>query len=81
MSKLTLHVPEELVAAAKSEAAARHVSVSKLVTDFFRNLATKNSATPPSDLEQPAPHTGRLIGCIPNAELKDYVDYLENKHS
>lgn len=81
MAKLTLHVPEELVAAAKSEAAARHISVSKLVTDFFRNLATKSSTTPPSDHEQPAPRTGRLVGCIPNAKLNDYIDYLENKHS
>ena len=80
MAKLTLHVPDELVAAAKTEAAARHVSVSKLVTDFFRNLAAKSSESA-SGKERLAPRTKRLAGCIPEAEHKDYVDYLEEKHS
>ena len=81
MAKLTLHVPEELVAAAKTEAAARHVSVSKLVSDFFRNLAAKSGAASPDNDERLAPRTRRLAGCVPNAELGDYIDYLEDKHS
>ena len=80
MAKLTLHVPEELVAAAKTEAATRHVSVSKLVSDFFRSLAARGSGSTPPD-EQLAPRTGRLAGCIPDAEVADYIDYLEDKHS
>ncbi|MEM9478962.1 MAG: DUF6364 family protein [Verrucomicrobiota bacterium] len=79
MAKLTLHVPEELVAAAKSEAAARKVSVSKLVSDFFRHLAQRGNG--PEDDHQLAPRTQRLAGCIPDADVEEYVDYLEKKHS
>jgi len=80
MAKLTLHVPDELVAAAKSEAAERHVSVSKLVSDFFRNLATQKGG-PAMDDSGLAPRTKRLAGCIPSAEIEDYIDYLEKKHA
>jgi hypothetical protein len=80
MAKLTLHVPEELVLVAKSEAAARHVSVSKLVTDFFRNLSNRNGVSGGEDT-QLAPRTQRLAGCIPDASTEDYVDYLEKKYS
>lgn len=82
MSKLTLHVPEDLVVAAKSEAAARHVSVSKLVSDFFASLAAKSTASA-SATERLAPRTRRLAKCIPEAkaETEDYIDYLERKHS
>ncbi|MCB1062360.1 MAG: hypothetical protein KDN20_05480 [Verrucomicrobiae bacterium] len=79
MAKLTLHVPDELVAAAKTEAAARQTSVSKLVSDFFRNLAAK-SPLPPTDDSELAPHTRRLAGCVPDADTEDYIDYLEEKH-
>ena len=79
MAKLTLHVPEDLVAAAKSEAAARRVSVSKLVTDFFRNIASRNQegTVQPETL---APRTKRLAGCVSDTDFEDYVDYLEEKH-
>ena len=80
MAKLTLHVPEELVVAAKSEAAARQVSVSKLVTDFFRQLASREGGPPIEDTRL-APRTQRLAGCIPSAATEDYIDYLEEKHS
>lgn len=81
MAKLTLHVPDDLVAAAKSEAAARRVSVSKLVTDFFRHLATRNQADSDSlQADALAPRTKRLAGCVRDADFEDYVDYLEEKH-
>lgn len=82
MSKLTLHVPEELVSAAKSEAAARHVSVSKLVTDFFASLAASKTATE-VEVHRLAPRTRRLARCIPQADtdIEAYIDYLERKHS
>ncbi len=82
MPKLTLHVAESLVSAAKSEAAARRVSVSKLVSDFFATLARKNAAIEP-ELERLAPRTRRLAGCLPStsAEVDEYIDYLERKHS
>lgn len=82
MSKLTLHVPDDLVAAAKSEATARRVSVSKLVSDFFTTLSKKKPAADP-EFERLAPRTRRLAGCITaaDADIEDYVDYLEKKHS
>ena len=82
MAKLTLHVPENLVTAAKSEAAARQVSVSKLVSDYFSFLATPAQNTRPSS-QGFAPRTSRLAGCIPqtDSDIGDYIDYLERKHS
>jgi hypothetical protein len=83
MAKLTLHVPEELVFAAKSEAAARQVSVSKRVSDFFSSLAAKSSGANSSDLDRLAPRTRRLAKCIPEADasVESYSEYLERKHS
>lgn len=81
MAKLTLHVPEELVAIAKSEAAARKVSVSKLVTDFFRNLNAESITRPDRNDAALAPRTQRLAGCLEKADVEDYIDYLEKKHS
>lgn len=81
MAKLTLHVPEDLVVAAKSVAAARQVSVSKLVTDFFRNLNAKSGTQPGNNDAALAPRTRRLAGCIEKAEMGDYIDYLEKKYS
>ena len=82
MSKLTLHVPEHLVAAAKSEAASRQVSVSKLVTDFFTSLAANQTTVDPA-LDRLAPRTRSLAGCISQTDdgLEDYIDHLERKHS
>jgi len=82
MPKLTLHIPEDLVATAKIEAANRHVSVSKLVSDFFTTLAAHKYAheSPTCHL---APRTRRLAGCIPaqDDDVEEYVNYLERKHS
>lgn len=90
MAKLTLHVPEDLVSAAKREAAARRVSVSKLVSDYFLALSKPSSAGD-LDLEGLAPRTRRLAGCLadqdedgssaPDLGIEDYIDYLERKHS
>ena len=51
------------MAAAKSEAAVRQVSVSKLVSDYFRNLfsAPETALSPDQDF---APRTRRVAGCI-----------------
>ncbi len=82
MSKLTLHVSEELVSVAKRTAAERRVSVSKLVSDYFTSLAA-NKDVSDSGLERLAPRTRRLAGCIPPADsdLEDYIDHLERKHA
>jgi hypothetical protein len=82
MSKLTLHVPEELVSAAKHEAAARRVSVSKLVSDYFASLAASRTTLAP-EIGNLAPRTRRLARCIPagDADVEDYIDHLERKHT
>ena len=82
MPKLTLHVSEELVSAAKRIAAARRVSVSKLVSDDFTSLAANKLVTAP-DLDRLAPRTRRIAGCIPQADsdIEDYIGHLERKHS
>ena len=82
MSKLTLHVPDELVSAAKSEAVARKVSVSKLVSDFFASFAGDHGATQP-EIHRLAPRTRSLARCIPStdSDMEDYIDHLESKHS
>ena len=79
MAKLTLHVPDELAVAAKREAVSRQVSVSKLVSDFFRFLAANEQGDDRLTTElELAPKTLKLAGCIPDADSKDY---LEQKHS
>jgi len=80
MAKLTLHVPDRLVAAAKQEAMSRKTSVSRLVSDYFRAFA----ATAPGGLRGGLPPiTASLVGCIRSADedRESYVDYLERKHS
>jgi hypothetical protein len=67
MTKLTLQIPDDLVVAAKSEATARQISVSKLVSDFFTSLAEKSTTSEPS-LDRLAPRTRRLAKCIPETD-------------
>jgi Family of unknown function (DUF6364) len=79
MGKLTLHVPDRLVAAAKQEAANRNTSLSKMVSDYFRafeGTAVTREATLP-------PITNSLVGCIRGStdDLESYIDHLERKHS
>jgi hypothetical protein len=80
MAKLTLHVPDDLVVAAKREAANRETSVSRLVSDYFRALSGASMADSERSLP---PVTASLAGCIAGADddLDSYVDYLEKKHS
>lgn len=80
MAKLTLHVPDELLVAAKKEAASRHVSVSKLISDYFRNLTPKKTENQDSSELKLAPITERLVGCLKDADITDYFEYLERKH-
>lgn len=80
MPKLTLHVSDQLVATAKREAAARRVSVSKLVSDFFAALDVEKSDRASAD-HRLAPATGRLARFIPDADLESRMGHLEQKHS
>jgi len=80
MAKLTLHVPDLLIAAAKREAEARKTSVSKLVSDYFRVFASAGAAGTGEFLP---PVTASLVGCIQGADddRNAYIDHLERKHS
>lgn len=80
MAKLTLHVPDLLIEAAKREAEVRKTSVSKLVSDYFRVFATAGTAGSGEGLP---PVTASLVGCLKgaNEDRRDYVDHLERKHS
>lgn len=80
MAKLTLQVPDRLVAAAKREAASRRTSVSRLVSDYFRAFAATTSGGSRGGLP---PITASLVGCIRSTDedRESYVDYLERKHS
>ncbi len=80
MAKLTLHVPDNLVEAAKLEAAKRRTSVSKLVSDYFR--AFRAGATQPGSTPLP-PVTASLVGSIQGADAdqESYIDFLQQKHS
>jgi hypothetical protein len=79
MSKLTLHVSEDLIAAVKREAASRGTSVSKLVSDYFRAFSQQPARSSGEGL---APITASLVGCIRGADARRqvYVDHLERKH-
>ena len=85
MSKLTLHVDDHLIAAAKKEASARRTSLSKLVSDYFRVLSA-TSLGKSGQVSLP-PITASLLGCIRGADssvndpMKAYWDYLEDKHT
>lgn len=80
MSKLTLHVPDELVVAAKREAARRRTSVSKLVGDYFRVLKGGSAELQAHSLPSA---TASLVGCLKGSKVgrQAYVDYLEKKHA
>jgi hypothetical protein len=80
MAKLTLHVPDRLVSAAKEEAAARKTSVSKLVSDYFRAFEVAAAKGPAGSLP---PVTSSLVGCIRGADddRESYIDHLERKQS
>ena len=80
MSKLTLYVPDSLIAAAKREAANRQTSVSKLVTDYFRAFEARGMNVTPAPLP---PVTSSLVGCLRGArdDRDSYIDFLEKKHS
>ncbi len=79
MAKLTLHVEDDLIRVAKEVAAQRNVSVSKLVSDFFRNFSANESED--FDLDKLTPRTRSLVGIISDYDPEDYVDYLEKKYS
>jgi hypothetical protein len=71
------------VSKVKKEAEARQVSLSKLVTDFFRSLDSNESSADSKTRLEPevAPRTKRLAGGVNSGKLSEYQDYLKEKYS
>jgi hypothetical protein len=75
--KLTLKLDESVIQYAKDYAAQYDSSVSKMVEDYFRNIAANNRPK-----KQYSPLVEELSGVISPKDLEniDYVTYLEQKY-
>lgn len=82
MSKLTLSIDKDLIAAAKREAASRNTSLSQLVSTYLRIITSEQPTAKVSEEELP-PATRALSGLLKGADvdLDARIDYLEKKHS
>ncbi|GAB5536891.1 MAG: DUF6364 family protein [Rubricoccaceae bacterium] len=85
-TKLTLRLDEAVIERAKAYAARRGTSVSGLVEDYFRLVATEPSggdgASGDDWISSLPPITRSLIGIAEgvNVTEEDYKRYLEAKH-
>ena len=77
-TKLTLRLDDQLIEQAKSYAAQAGKSVSQIVADYFKLLASQRIITS----LQETPITQSLRGLLRESNLdeKDYKKYLEVKH-
>jgi hypothetical protein len=77
-TKLTLRLEEQLIDQAKRYAADVGKSLSQVVADYFKFIATDKVEHPPAS----APITQSLRGLLRNSTLdeNDYKKYLEEKH-
>lgn len=77
-TKLTLRLEEQLIEQAKAYASRTGKSLSQVVADYFRLLATEKKVPPAST----PPITQSLRGLLRNAKIDetDYKRYLERKH-
>jgi len=79
--KLTLRLEKDLIEKAKRVAKERETSVSGMVAGFFDNLESASSRG-----RRRGPITSRLRGSLepgdgePQADVADYLRYLEEKH-
>lgn len=78
-TKLTLRLEQHLIEEAKTEAARRGKSLSRMVADFFESLSHQ-PATGNDDLP---PITRSLYGIIKESPVDedDYKKHLEEKYS
>jgi hypothetical protein len=75
-AKLTVRVPRDVLEHAKQYARAHETTLTRLVSEYLRQLAE------PSDALVDAPIVQRLSGILPKeASISDYTDYLERKYS
>jgi len=75
VKKLTLTVEYSIIETAKKYAKTKNKSVSKIVEDYFRNIADKNSPANLSDKIE-SPITDSLTGLFPD-NGKDYKTLLD----
>ena len=75
-SKLTLYIEEDLIAYAKTYAKEQHLSVSKVVNNFFSALKQEVSE------DKAAPFTQSLKGVLKQEEvdIAEYHKHLEVKY-
>jgi hypothetical protein len=74
-TKLTVRVPRELLERAKRYAHEHNTTLTRLVSEYLRQLSTQGD--PLAD----APVVRRLSGTLsPDASVEDYYKYLEEKH-
>jgi hypothetical protein len=74
-TKLTVRVPRDLLEDAKRYANEHNTTLTRLVSEFFRQLSLEK------DPLANAPVVRRLSGTLaPDASIEDYREYLEEKH-
>jgi hypothetical protein len=74
--KLTLSIDKNLIEKAKNYANNRHISLSKLIENYFKNIVENN------DNEKNSPIVNELAGSIKNSKInlkEDYTEYLIKK--
>lgn len=75
-TKLTVRVPRDLLEDAKRYANEHDTTLTRLVSEFFRQLSLEK------DPLANAPVVRRLSGTLaPEASIEDYREYLEEKHA
>lgn len=74
-TKLTVRLPRDLVEGAKKYAEDHDTTLTRLVSEYFRQLSTE------SDPLRDTPIVRRLSGILPQeASVGDYYQYLEAKY-
>jgi len=77
-TKITLYSDSELIREAKRYAQEEGISLSRLVTQFFEELARRRR----QKLKSPTPISDSLRGVLRTGDVdeKDYRQYLEKKY-
>jgi hypothetical protein len=74
-TKLTVRVPRDLLDDAKRYASENNTTLTRLVSEYLRRLSMQDAFL------ADAPIVRRLSGILPpEASMKDYHDYLEEKY-
>jgi hypothetical protein len=74
-TKLTVRVPRDLLEGAKRYASEHHTTLTRLISEYLRQLTTKSDPLPNAPIVQ------RLSGTLSqDVSLQDYEAYLEEKY-